>query len=185
MVKKIFACIFLSVLFAVLIETGLITAFIYSNLASDANKSLESEAYAVARYIEQTEDPIDYLEIISTANHTSRYTWVSPEGVVLFDTDANPLDLENHINRTEIKKAMEEGSGSSIRYSDTLAKETRYAAERLSDGSVIRLAKDGNSAFLIAGKILTPFIVIMLLIMVISALVAIKMAHSKIGRAHV
>lgn len=48
--------------------------------------------------------------------------------------------MENHAQREEIRQALTTGSGSSVRYSDTLTEKTVYEAVRLSDGSVLRIA---------------------------------------------
>lgn len=178
MAKKIFLSIFLAVVVAVLAESILVTGLLYRQLGNEATSSLVSEAYAVARNLENTENRIDYLETIHSANHTSRFTWINSDGTVLYDTDVDSNLLENHINRKEVIDALEKGSGESIRYSDTLSEETRYAAEKLNDGSVIRLAKEGKSVFLIASRILNPFVFIVFILMIISAIVAIRLAKS-------
>ena len=48
--------------------------------------------------------------------------------------------MDSHLEREEIRQALEYGYGESIRYSDTLTKRLFYAAKKLPDGSVLRLA---------------------------------------------
>lgn len=59
---------------------------------------------------------------------------------MLRDTQADAASMENHAQREEIRQALTTGSGSSVRYSDTLTEKTVYEAVRLSDGSVLRIA---------------------------------------------
>ena len=49
--------------------------------------------------------------------------------------------MPNHRERPEIAQALGEGQGSNARHSATLQEVTLYAAQRLSDGSVLRLAR--------------------------------------------
>lgn len=42
--------------------------------------------------------------------------------------------MENHGNRPEVKQALKTGSGSAIRESGTLEKNTYYYAEKMNDG---------------------------------------------------
>ena len=55
--------------------------------------------------------------------------------------------MKNHSNRPEFIQAMKEGSGESVRYSETLSKQTYYYAVRLSDGKVLRIARTTDSVF--------------------------------------
>ena len=50
-------------------------------------------------------------------NEELRITLISGDGEVLFDNNAS--NLENHLNRPEVKEAFETGSGESVRKSDT------------------------------------------------------------------
>ena len=45
--------------------------------------------------------------------------------------------MENHAGRQEVQEALENGSGESSRYSDTLLQQTLYVARRLTDGTVL------------------------------------------------
>ncbi|MGB4599707.1 MAG: ATP-binding protein [Trichlorobacter sp.] len=75
----------------------------------------------------------------------SRVTLISPDGKVLADSDvrADQVDsLENHRSRPEVQQALTAGSGSSLRYSDTLRVTMLYVAVagNDTDGTVLRLA---------------------------------------------
>ena len=48
--------------------------------------------------------------------------------------------MENHGQREEIQEALTLGKGQAARYSDTLSQQTLYAAQRLADGTVLRVS---------------------------------------------
>ena len=54
-----------------------------------------------------------YLAGLNSTHY--RLTWVAPDGTVLYDTQADAAQMENHAGRDEIRQAMETGSGSGSR----------------------------------------------------------------------
>lgn len=58
----------------------------------------------------------------------ARITVISETGQVLGDSDELSSKMENHLNRPEIKEAVLSGTGSSIRFSNTLKKDFIYVA---------------------------------------------------------
>jgi two-component system, OmpR family, phosphate regulon sensor histidine kinase PhoR len=76
----------------------------------------------------------------------SRVTLIAPNGTVIGDSDvgqARLAQLENHLHRPEVQEALKNGSGSALRYSDTLQISMLYSAMTYGSGSangVIRLA---------------------------------------------
>lgn len=78
----------------------------------------------------------------------SRITLADEEGNVIFDSEADPSELENHANRPEYIEAVRNGTGEKVRYSETLSKQTFYYAVKLDDGKILRIAKTTDSVFL-------------------------------------
>jgi two-component system phosphate regulon sensor histidine kinase PhoR len=74
----------------------------------------------------------------------ARITLVSPDGKVLADSQEDPLKMDNHTGRPEIREALETGTGRAVRYSATIGHDMAYLAVRqhAGDGSplVIRYA---------------------------------------------
>ena len=77
-----------------------------------------------------------------------RITWINADGEVLFDSITDASMLENHSNRPEIKAALRDGEGKSIRNSNTLSKRIFYYAVRLEDGTVLRVSKEAGSIWI-------------------------------------
>lgn len=69
-----------------------------------------------------------------------RLTIITSDGTVLFDNFKSDIE-ENHLQREEIKSALKEGNGTSIRYSTTMDHDYIYAAIYDSkDDLIVRLA---------------------------------------------
>lgn len=89
--------------------------------------------------------PQKLAESIGTAIK-ARVTLIAPDGTVTGDSDvgkARLAQLENHLQRTEVQEALKNGSGSAIRYSDTLRTNMLYSATTYGTGAIdgiIRLA---------------------------------------------
>lgn len=95
-----------------------------------------------------------------------RYTLIAPDGRVVYDSYQLAEELENHADRPEVTGALETGSSSVVRYSETLQTDTLYTAVKLSDGSVIRLAETRSSLLNLEASLLVPLVLILVLIVV-------------------
>lgn len=80
---------------------------------------------------------VDSLTDIVGQQTATRFTVISPTGIVIGDSDEDPQNLPNHSKRPEVIQAKNEKVGSSIRYSETVNMEQMYVAI-LDDSLVIR-----------------------------------------------
>ncbi len=101
-----------------------------------------------------------------------RVTVVDTQGGVRYDSDADIGVMDNHSGRPEIQEALEKGEGWSVRQSDTMNRSTYYYTLLLSDGSVLRVAREAHSFWSILYRSL-PAIGVMLV-----ALIAVCMVLS-------
>jgi two-component system phosphate regulon sensor histidine kinase PhoR len=83
----------------------------------DLHLARESPGDAIAPLVEH------YAEILE-----ARVTIIAPDGVVLGDSHADWMEMDNHLYRPEIQQALETGQGSTIRYSRTVGYEMLYVA---------------------------------------------------------
>lgn len=74
-----------------------------------------------------------------------RITWIAADGVVLYDSYTKEEILENHKDRPEIRKAMQDGEGTSVRRSQTMGRSIFFYAKKTKDGTLIRIAKEAGS----------------------------------------
>lgn len=58
----------------------------------------------------------------------ARFTLIDHQGKVLLESDANPNEMDNHKERSELKQAFKGKPASSIRYSATIHQEMLYVA---------------------------------------------------------
>ena len=72
-----------------------------------------------------------------TERARARITLVDAQGKVLSDSDPHLIDVDNHLNRSEIQEARIRGKGTATRYSRTIKQESLYVAMPRHDGPVV------------------------------------------------
>ena len=172
MTSKIFRSIFATsivVLFATLV---IITSFLYDYFTDIQINQIKDELSIASVGTEQSGE--EYLENLKSDNF--RLTWIAGDGTVLFDSQADKLTMDNHLNREEITEAFETGKGSSSRRSATLTEKTLYEAVLLSDGTVLRISVNRASGFVLLLGMMTPVIIVVIIAVIISAVLAHKMS---------
>lgn len=136
MSKKIFRSI-ISVAMIVLAASLLITnGFLYNYFNKTQVSRLQEELELASAGVEQM--GVSYLE--SFKSDLFRFTLISADGIVLYDSEIKSADMENHLDREEIEQALKEGRGSSARYSSTLTERTFYEAVKLENGNILRIS---------------------------------------------
>lgn len=113
-------------------------------------KQVRSDLAVSAKLLRDTNyfelENIDKNKINLSADMTElRVTWIDSDGTVLYDNDVTSDTMANHMNRPEIREAMETGVGEIVRRSDTMNKDTFYYAILLDNGTVLRVAADAES----------------------------------------
>lgn len=157
MTKRIFRSIFLVAAVVLLAAFVLITGVLYEYFSNNQMSQLTAQAQLAAQGVEQA--GADYFSGLDETGY--RITWIAADGTVLYDSDAEADMMENHSEREEVREALENGSGESVRYSTTLMERQLYAAERLSDGTVIRLSGAQYTVLTLVLGMLQPLIVIL------------------------
>lgn len=166
MTKKIFRSIVVVAVTVLITSLVITTSFVYEYFNNNQKEQLKDELTVVAASVE--ENGIEYFDKFDSS--VFRFTVVSPNGEVLYDSDASVQDMENHLDREEIKQALKNGSGSSARYSSTLTERTLYQAVLLDNGNVLRISvSQVTSGALILGML--PAIAAVILTAVIVALI--------------
>ena len=139
-------------------------------LAVTSQRSMrQAEQYIndLAQSISQSYDYVDeasYEKILQGLPNIVRVTFITSDGTVLYDSNAEASKMENHLDRPEIQQAIHDGFGEDIRNSSTTDSSSYYYALRLSDGNVLRLAQQYSS---IRSMMLTsvPGIVVVMVIL--------------------
>lgn len=131
---------------SILITFLAVSLVMYNRFNGYMMQGVRNEAEYIRIALENTSQ--DYLTEGVGQLASSRITLVDTDGTVIFDSVEDAADMENHANRPEIVEALKTGHGEAIRYSETLAEQTFYYAERLSDGTVLRVARITDSVFM-------------------------------------
>ena len=142
MTKRIFRSTFLAALTVLLAALTLTMGAVYSYFTNVQFSQLRVEtalaSHAVSNegvgYFDQLDDTMD-----------CRITWIAADGTVRYDSLSDHGAMENHLEREEVQTALAQGYGQSARYSDTLMERYIYAAERMPDGTVLRLSTSQRS----------------------------------------
>lgn len=96
---------------------------------------------------------------------------------MLFDNTVDPATMANHEIREEFQQAPGlRQQGQSIRYSTTLSEKTVYYAQRLSDGSVLRVSNTQYTLLLILISLLQPILIIIVIAVALSVALASRLS---------
>lgn len=158
MTKKIFQSIIAVVISVLLLSLALITGVLYNHFETAMLDQLRTTAQFAEQGVER--EGMAYFDSLHAQN--CRVTWIAADGTVKYDNRSNPKTMENHADRQEVREAMENDSGTSVRRSSTLSEHTMYYAKRLSDGTVLRLSMSQRSVLFLMGGMLSPLVFIFL-----------------------
>lgn len=172
MTKRIFRSIFAVAAVVLLLSLGVVLGVLYNHYSDVQWQQLESELELTRLGLETSGQ--DYLASITAEDF--RITWISHDGSVLFDTQADAGAMDDHSQREEIIKALAYGKGTSQRYSDTLTTIMLYSAVRLQDGTVLRIAATQDSVFALLLDVLLPMLLIFAAAILVSLVLARMMA---------
>jgi two-component system phosphate regulon sensor histidine kinase PhoR len=85
-------------------------------------------AATALKHIHATTGDLDAAVRSLSESTKLRLTVIQADGVVLFDSLADPATMENHGNRAEVRAALETGIGYAFRSSATINEESAYSA---------------------------------------------------------
>ena len=173
MTKKIFHSILLVAGTVLLASLLVIMGCLYEYFGSVEKKQLRDELELAAVAVEK--NGTEYLSQLSSERY--RLTWIENDGTVLYDTVTDAESLENHADRVEVKQALEYGEGESTRYSSTLLQKTMYCAEKLTDGSVLRISMSRATAGVLLVGMVQPILVVLIVALILSSVLAKSLSH--------
>ncbi len=173
MTKRIFRSICLAAIGVFLASVALFLCVLYEYFGDVERGQLRAETELAARGVEYAGTA--FFPDLSVKNY--RITWIGADGQVLYDSQTDSDEMENHLEREEIREALETGSGESARYSATLMERTLYCARRLTDGTVIRLSVAQNTMLTLLLGMSQPLMIIAVIAVILSALLAYRLAR--------
>lgn len=130
---KLYASYAAIIVFCTLIVSLMIERQIEQESLIEIEKSLKSQALMLRDSIPASllsRDRADLQSLVERlgSDIDTRITLVAADGGVLADSEQDPREMENHLNRPELQQADAEGFGTITRYSSTLSKSMLYLA---------------------------------------------------------
>ena len=111
MSRKIFTAIWGAALAVFAASLVFIMGVSYNYFTGVQMKQLHAETALAAQGVSLCGK--DYFTGLSTGDY--RVTWIDADGTVLFDTGADASRMENHLEREEIRQALQTGTGEACR----------------------------------------------------------------------
>lgn len=146
------------------ILVSLITWLVFFNaFQNQVNADLKTDAQLIATSYDYITDDNNLKDF---AKGQTRITLIKADGNVIFDSEKK--SDENHLERSEIKDALKDGEGYSSRYSETTRTNTYYYAMKLSNGNILRVAKDADALNSVFTSILPYMILIFIMLLIMS-----------------
>lgn len=170
MIKKIFRSTFFATLGVLLVTLFMVVGLLYGYFTQVQKEQLQTETALAAQGASL--EGQDYFNELKMSN--VRITWVDNQGKVLYDNESDARTMDNHANREEIKEALKDGYGESVRYSKTLTTQSLYSAQRLDNGTVIRLSVTRHSILVLLFRMFQP----LALILVLAFFLSLWLSHS-------
>ena len=112
-----------------------------------------------------------YMQAVGKSDR-SRVTLIEPDGTVVYDSNYDPSQMENHLERPEVEEATHNGKGESSRTSATLGQQTYYVAKLLSNGQILRVSNTTDLVSDDLQRAIHPLVLIIVLVIAFSVWLA-------------
>ena len=173
MKKRILLSSLITVIFALIIVS---CSFIALVNIKEINKTKEVLSVYNNLVIKGKDYSLESLNNVHINDVQVRFTFVDNEGNVLKDTFNDNLD--NHLDREEIKNAFDLGEYSSTRYSNTEKTTVVYFATKVNDNLIIRSSVQLNNISVFSKKYSSYFLFILILVILLSIGLSLKLIRA-------
>ncbi|MCI8506010.1 MAG: PAS domain-containing sensor histidine kinase [Lachnospiraceae bacterium] len=172
MTRRIFRTVFFVAVSMFVASVALFMTVLYGYFSVVRQEELRSQTDLAARGVEN--GGLRYLEGLGSLD--CRITWIGEDGGILYDSRSDAGGMENHLEREEVREALEDGYGMAARSSFTLAERYLYSAKRLEDGTVLRISAAQDSLPALFLGMSEPFCVIFAAAVCLSFFLASRLA---------
>lgn len=180
MQKKIFRVMTAVVAVSLAVFSLVIGGISYSFYKNATQDELKAAAEIAVSSIGDNADFSQLEQNLKDAlNYDVRLTYIESDGNVLYDSEADVSEMENHLDRKEVRQALENGTGEATRVSDTLDKTVYYYAVEY-DGGVLRFSRERSNLLSIFILVVPIIICVAGAIFVVTTVVSIKLSESLI-----
>ncbi len=172
MTQRIFKSIFFVAVLMFITSVVLIVGFLYGYFSEIQKTQLQMQTELAAQGVNL--DGQAYFDGLDVGDY--RVTWIDDDGTVLYDTFGDETSMENHLHRAEVQQALETGYGESERTSAMSKDKMLYAAQRLDDGTIIRLAIAQSGILTLLLGMAQPICVVFSIALVVSLILAYRLS---------
>lgn len=169
MTKRIFRAIFSVSVLVFLACIVLVMGALYTYYSSIDRDRIISQTNVIADAVNTVGD--SFLEGNTEDFGNLRITLIDTLGNVVYDSKYKEIN-ENHLDRAEVKAALANGTGESVRYSDTMMKRSYYRAVKLDDGRILRTSSTDYTVVTILINMIRRIVIVIIFALVLSLLLS-------------
>ncbi|MDY3946511.1 MAG: ATP-binding protein [Ezakiella sp.] len=177
MKKKIYNNFSLLIVIAILL-TAIAISFVFYNSHKTTH---ETRLKNILDFLSKLPEEEEIFDQAKRSFPGMRLTLIDKEGTVLYDSDKWAEDMGDHDKREEVIEARAKGTGSAVRYSETMHENYYYYAQALNDGSVLRISEMQTNIFRTFQKIIWPVALIVLVALFLTFILGNIMTNSIIS----
>lgn len=174
--KKIFYSLFFLTFTALLLAASLFLWVTYRQVSQENVNSMKNQAQIMTALYRDGQ--LDF-EKLKQSSILDRVTVLSPDGDVIFDNYVDAETMENHLQRAEVRQALQNKEGYAVRMSDTLGKEVIYYAVQMPDGDILRFARVNDTVLMRFANV-SHYVLGILLILIAGAFFAARSITAKV-----
>ncbi len=174
MQKKIFRVMTLTSTLVLIVFAVIIGRISYISNKNASQNELKSVAKIIAQQDLEMEQIDQYLK--NALQYDVRLTYIDKSGDVIYDNTTDAANLENHFDREEVRKALEENIGESTHFSNAIDKTTYYYAVKYGDG-VLRFARERSSLISFFLNLLPILISLTGILIVVTTIISVKLSE--------
>lgn len=172
MTKRIFRSICVVAMTVFVASVILIMGVLYEYFSDVEQAQLKMQTSLAAQGV--TNEGTKYFQGLEVTNY--RISWIDAEGNVLYDSKSDAAGMENHLEREEVRQALREGYGESRRYSVTLMERSLYSAQKLTDGTILRLSISQSTILTLLLGMAQPVCIVFAAAVVLSIVLAVRVS---------
>lgn len=172
MTKRIFRSVCLVALTVFAASTILVMGVLYEYFSNVQQSQLKMQTNLAAQGV--MNEGIAYFSGLQVMNY--RITWIDADGTVLYDSASGSGEIGNHLDREEVQEALARGYGESRRYSVTLLERAFYSAQRLDDGTIVRLSISQMSVLTLLLGMAQPLCIVFAIAVILSISLAVRIS---------
>ena len=180
--RSLFFKIFGTYLAIIVVSFSVLSLFIRDEMKKVMTDQIRDQLLTYAELVDLSSTATIAGQIPQIARISgARVTLINAEGKVLADSEKKIEELENHLNRPEIRESRLKGKGHAIRYSTSAAVDMLYVAVPVKSGQdttgYVRLARPLHDVHDTIKNIYNSFLLTMLIVAVLSIIIALLFAH--------